>query len=180
MDPVQTLSAAAVAERLGLQPHPEGGFFRETFRAAGEMQTPGGPRALATGVLFLLTSESPSRFHRLAGEELWIHQAGAPMELIVLPATGAAEESFEVVVLGAPTAAPGGGPEAAAGCRPQALVPATAWQAARVLPADSGPDWSLVACIVTPGFDFEDFELAERDALTRDYPAQAALVRGLT
>jgi uncharacterized protein len=180
MDPVETLSAAAVAESLCLQAHPEGGFFRETFRAAGETLTPRGPRAPATGVLFLLTDGSPSRFHRLVGEELWIHQAGAPVELLVLPVAGAGEESSEVVVLGPPTALAGGVPGATRACLPQALVAAATWQAARVVPTESGPDWSLVACIVTPGFDFEDFELAERDALTRDYPAQAELIRALT
>jgi predicted cupin superfamily sugar epimerase len=180
MDPVQTLSAAAVAERLGLQAHPEGGFFRETFRAAGETLTPRGPRAPTTGVLFLLTDRSPSRFHRLTGEELWIHQAGALVELLVLPAAGAGEESSGVIVLGPPTSPLSGVPDAAAACLPQALVAAAAWQAARVLRTDAGPDWSLVTCIVTPGFDFDDFELAERDALTRDYPAQAELIRALT
>jgi uncharacterized protein len=179
LDPEPTLSAAEVVERLGLQPHPEGGFFRETFRAAGETQTARGPRALATGVLFMLAHGSHSRFHRLCGEELWLHQAGAPVELVMLPAA-AGSGSPKTLVLGTPGARPRCGPIAADGCRPQALVPAATWQAARVVHTGTGPDWGLVACMVVPGFDFADFELAEREALVRDYPAQAELISRLT
>jgi hypothetical protein len=177
MDLEPALSAADVVECLGLLPHPEGGFFRETFRAAREMETPRGPRSLATGILFLLPAESRSRFHRLHGEELWVHQAGAPVELIMLPlAVGHPPES---IVLGTP-AVPGYGSEPAETRRAQAVVPAGAWQAARVVSAGSGPKWGLLACVVVPGFDYADFELAEREALLRAYPAQAELIRDLT
>jgi uncharacterized protein len=179
MDPETTLSAVAMAERLDLQPHPEGGFFRETFRAPGEAQTPRGPRAPATAILFLLADGSPSRFHRLSSQELWLHQAGAPVELIMLPAS-AGLSSSEAVVLGAPEAVPGRGPSTAGGCWPQALVPADVWQAARVVRAPAGPAWGLLACIVVPGFDYADFELAERAALMLAFPEQAALIRALT
>jgi uncharacterized protein len=174
MELAPALSAAEVIERLGLLPHAEGGFFRETFRAAQETQTPRGPRAHATGILFLLTDGSRSRFHRLGSEELWLHQAGAPVELITLPV--AADESPETIVL----AAPGCGSALTDPCRPQAVVPAAVWQAARIVPARSGPRWGLVACIVVPGFDYADFELAEREALLRAYPTEGELIRELT
>jgi uncharacterized protein len=177
MDLAPALSAVEMIERLSLRPHPEGGFFRETFRAARETETPRGPRSLATGILFLLPEGSRSRFHRLRSEELWMHQAGAPVELITLPV--AVDRSPETIVLATP-AAPSRGSEPADQCRLQAVVPAAVWQAARVVPADAGPGWSLCACIVVPGFDYADFELAEREALLRAYPAQAELIRRLT
>jgi predicted cupin superfamily sugar epimerase len=174
MDLTPAHSAAEVIERLALQPHPEGGFFRETFRAVRETQTSRGPRALATGILFLLTAGSSSRFHRLPSEELWLHQGGAPVDLILLPAAG--EPAPETITL----ATPGCGPWPAEGGRSQAVVPGGVWQAARVASARPGADWGLVACVVVPGFDDADFELAGRDALQRAYPAHAALIRALT
>jgi uncharacterized protein len=175
MDLRPAQSAVEVIERLSLQPHPEGGFFRETFRAARQTQTPRGPRALATGILFLLTAGSGSRFHRLPSEELWVHQGGAPVELIMLPAddSGPSTEAVQLAI-------PGGAPWAPEGCRPQTVVLAGVWQAARVAPARPGTDWGLVACIVVPGFDYADFELADPDALQRAFPAQAELIRELT
>jgi hypothetical protein len=172
MDFALAHSAAEVIESLALQPHSEGGFFRETFRAARETQTPRGPRALATGILFLLPAGTSSRFHRLRSEELWVHQAGAPVELIMLAADAGGSSSKAVQL-----AIPGSGPWAPEGCRPQTVVPADVWQAARVAPARPGTDWGLVACIVVPGFDYADFELADPDALQRAFPAQAELIR---
>ena len=178
MDLVSSLTAAQVIELLGLGPHAEGGFFRQTFRAAHEVQTPRGPRSLATGILFLLTEGSRSRFHRLRSDELWIHQAGAPVELVRLPAADAGQP--QVVALATTSARPGYCPGAAGLCEPQAVVPAAVWQAAQLLPAPDTPGWGLVACIVSPGFDYADFELAERGALLREFPQQADLIRRLT
>lgn len=179
-------SAAQIVATLGLQAHPEGGYFRETYRAAEQVQTPRGPRSVATAILFLVTVAAPSRFHRLLSEEIWLHQGGAPLELVMLPPNAAAQ----VVRLGPPSEG--------AKLRPQALVPALAWQAARVAagPATSGtaaggPDlsaaddlgesgeWSLVSCVVTPGFDYEDFELGRRENLVRGWPDARDLILAL-
>ena len=124
-----------------LKPHPEGGFFRETYRSARHTSPAGWPgeRALATAILYLLPAGRRSAWHRVRGDELWLWQGGAAMELRI------GEENRLV------------GPDPAAGQQPQVLVPGGAWQSAT--PA-SGP-WSLAACLVTPGFDFADFELRQ-------------------
>jgi uncharacterized protein len=131
-----------VAEAVGqwrLQPHPEGGYFRETYRsplAAVPLGWPG-ERALATAILFLLPAGERSAWHRVRGDELWLWQGGAAMELSI------GDETRLV------------GPDPAAGQEPQVLVPAGAWQSA----TPGGGPWSLVACLVTPGFDYADFEM---------------------
>lgn len=134
------------AEGLGLQPHPEGGWYAETYRSSVEFTPPTHPgsRASATGIVFLLNPGEESRWHRVASDELWIHQRGDPLEL-VLGGTTAEPHADRTFRLGA---------DYPNGDLPQALVPAGVWQAARPL-----GDPVLVACIVTPGFDFADFEL---------------------
>ena len=137
-----------VAEAVGawrLEPHPEGGFFRETYRSALRTVPPGWPgeRALATAILYLLPAGVRSAWHRVRGDELWLWQGGAAMELRI-------GERARLV-----------GPDPAAGQEPQVLVPAGAWQAATPAAATSPGTaaWSLAACLVAPGFDFADFEL---------------------
>ena len=186
MDDVLPPAADVIAE-LGLQPHPEGGFFRETFRATAVVEAAQGRRASATAIAFLLTAARPSRFHRLVSHELWVHQGGAPLELWLLEPDGGARS----VLLGPARAE--AGPET----RPTARVPAYVWQAARVAPARgglgvtalggrgvpvgrSGPDWSLVSCVVTPGFEYADFELGRRDVLNAGWPQAAAVIAELS
>ena len=171
-------AAADVVATLGLEPHPEGGFFRETFRAVEVVDTAQGRRASATSIAFLLTAERPSRFHRLLSDELWVHRAGAPLELWLLAPEGAAR----CVLLG-----PARG-DAPAGSSPVARVPALTWQAARVAPADPGsasspasdPGWALVSCVVAPGFEYADFELARAAVLRAGWPSAVALIAELT
>jgi predicted cupin superfamily sugar epimerase len=171
-------SAAHVIAALRLEPHPEGGFFRETFRAADVVEAAQGRRASATSIAFLLTVERPSRFHRLLSDELWVHQAGAPLELWSLEPDGGARS----MLLG-----PAGG-EAHRATRPLGRVPAHVWQAARVMPAvgapgaraGSIPGWSLVTCVVAPGFEYSDFELGRSDVLLAGWPRADALIAELT
>jgi len=186
MNDVPSPTAADVAAALRLEPHPEGGFFRETFRAAEVVEAAQGPRARATSIAFLLTVERPSRFHRLLSDELWVYQAGSPLELWRLEPDGATRP----VLLG-----PVGG-DASAHVTPMARVPAYVWQAARVAPtgstavapsgpgaaatSGSGPDWSLVSCVVTPGFEYADFELARAAVLRAGWPSAAAVIAELT
>lgn len=129
-------SAAEMIDRLGLRPHPEGGWYRETWRS--EAALPDG-RAAGTAILFLLEDGHRSHWHRVDAEEMWIHQAGAPLRLLT---------ASEGVIL---EAVLGNGP----GQSPQRLVQKDEWQSAE---ADSG--WTLVTCVVVPGFRFEGFELA--------------------
>jgi len=134
------LSASDVINLLALKPHPEGGHFRETFRDA---RVADGARAASTAIYFLLARGERSHWHRVDAVEVWHHYAGAPLALEI-----AAHE-------GAPIARITLGPDLAAGERPQAVVPAAAWQAAASL-----GDWTLCGCTVAPGFDFASFELA--------------------
>ncbi|ATQ41715.1 cupin domain-containing protein [Caulobacter mirabilis] len=129
------MTAAEVIAILGLEPHPEGGWYRQTFRDAA--QSPDG-RAASTAIYFLLEAGQESRWHRVHGSvEVWFFHAGAPLLLSV--------ELDEIRL----------GPDLAAGERPQGLVPAGAWQKARSL-----GDWTLVSCTVAPGFEFANFEMA--------------------
>jgi len=172
-----TPTAAELAATLGLAPHPEGGFFRETYRAAETVITPRGERAASTAILFLVTAAAISHLHRLSSDELWVFQGGLPLELVTLSPGG----ELGVHMLGDPT---GRAREAdASTATPQALVPAGSWQGARLaggphLPASRA--WALVSCTVSPGFEYEDFELGERDALLAAFPEHAEIVTAFT
>lgn len=129
------VSAAEIIERLGLQPHPEGGWYRETWKGPEV-----GGRAIGTAILFLLQAGERSHWHRVDADEIWLWHAGAPLVLSM------GEEVAKEVRLG---------PDVLRGEAVQAVVPAGWWQAARPL-----GDWVLVSCTVSPGFRFEGFELA--------------------
>ena len=136
-------SAAEVIRLLDLKPHSEGGHFRETFR---DFRTVDGARAASTAIYFLLARGERSHWHRVDAVEAWHYHAGAPLELEIAMS---AKSPVERVTLG---------PDIAAGERPQAIVPAHAWQAAQSL-----GEWTLVGCTVAPGFEFKGFELAPKD-----------------
>ncbi len=133
------LSAERVIALLGLQRHPEGGAFRETFK---DPHTDADGRARATAIYFLLRAGERSHWHRVDASEVWHHYAGAPLTLAV-SVDGRAVERVTL------------GDDLAAGQRPQAVVPAGAWQAA----ATEGA-WTLAGCTVAPGFTFDGFTLA--------------------
>ena len=133
-------TAAEMIAKLGLQPHPEGGHFRETFR---DPRTVDG-RAASTAILFLLARGERSHWHRIDAVEIWHYYAGAPLRLSIVD--GAQEEIIRL------------GSDVHADEAPQATVPARAWQA-----AESRGDWTLVGCTVAPGFEFSGFELAPKD-----------------
>jgi uncharacterized protein len=128
--------AERIIAALGLQPHPEGGFFREMFRDAGR------PRAQSTAIYFLLRAGEISRPHRIDAAEAWHFYRGAPLELTI------AEE-------GTPAVCHILGPDIENGERPQIVVPPYAWQGAKPL-----GDYTLVGCTVAPGFEFSAFEMA--------------------
>jgi len=130
--------AQAIIARLRLAPHPEGGWYRETWRAAAAQ----GERASATAILFLLEAGQRSHWHRVDAAELWLWHAGSPL-LLRIGEEGAAVREIRL------------GGAVLAGEAPQQLVPPGAWQAAT---ADRG--WALVSCVVSPGFEFAGFTLA--------------------
>jgi predicted cupin superfamily sugar epimerase len=140
-------SRPPLAEQLDLAPHPEGGWFRETWRSPVSFSPDGyaGPRSAATAIYFLLYPGERSRWHVVRSDELWFWHSGGPLELLL---GGAGEQpSTEVSVLL--------GGDVAAGQQPQARIPGGVWQAAA--PAGDAP--ALVSCVVSPGFDFADFRL---------------------
>lgn len=132
------IGADEVIALLGLQPHPEGGHFCETFRDVA----PEGTRPASTAIYFLLREGQKSHWHRVDAVEMWHWYAGAPLALRIADEAGA----IRTQVLG---------PDLAAGERPQGVVPTHAWQAAESLGA-----WTLVGCTVAPAFEFAGFELA--------------------
>jgi predicted cupin superfamily sugar epimerase len=145
---VALLERPAVAEALDLLPHPEGGWFRETWKTSVRFRPQGysGERASATAIYFLLPPGEESLWHVVASDELWLWHRGGPLTLLLggtdeLPATP------RTITLG---------PGIESGQHPQTLIPAGQWQSAK--PATSEP--ALVSCVVSPGFDFADFRTA--------------------
>jgi uncharacterized protein len=136
------LSAAEVMRLLDLKPHPEGGHYRQTFR---DPRAVDGARAASTAIYFLLARGERSHWHRVDAAEVWHYYAGAPLELKI---AADAKGPIEGITLGA---------DLAAGERPQAIVPAHAWQAAQSL-----GEWTLIGATVAPGFEFSTFELAPK------------------
>jgi uncharacterized protein len=136
------LSADEVVRLLDLAPHPEGGRYRETFRDTATVASGAdSARAASTAIYFLLRAGEVSRWHRVDAAEVWHWYAGAPLALTLADA----KERRDIRL----------GPDLAAGERPQAVVPAGAWQQAASL-----GDWTLVGCTVAPGFQLAGFELA--------------------
>jgi len=164
---MNALDADDVIRLLDLSPHPEGGFFRETFRAEPlPFALPErGARAASTAIYFLLRRGDFSAFHRVRSDEVWHHYFGAPLELHLLGDDGATRH-----VLGS---------RLERGERPQAVAPAGVLQAAR-LAEPSEHDFSLVGCTVAPGFDFADFEMPPRAELVVTFPEHSELVEALT
>jgi uncharacterized protein len=156
--------------KLDLTPHPEGGYFRQTYCAdlmiAKETLPPNftGPRSASTAIYFLLDGEDFSAFHRIRSDELWHFYAGNSLEIHVIDPAGA----YSRLLLG-------NDPDA--GENFQAVAKAGCWFASR---AQNPNSFALVGCTVAPGFDFEDFELAKRSELRRLFPHHESLIEKLT
>jgi predicted cupin superfamily sugar epimerase len=155
---------------LNLQPHPEGGWYRETYRATETIAPAGlperfvGPRSVATAIYFLLTSESFSALHRIRSDEQWHFYSGSPLTVHVIHPDG----RYAPIKLGQ---------DLALGETFQAVVPHGCWFGATV---DAPGSYALVGCSVAPGFDFADFEMADGDLLSKEFPQHKALIRQLT
>jgi predicted cupin superfamily sugar epimerase len=142
-------TAGTLIAQLGLGPHPEGGHYRETWRA----DTTTGTRPTATAIVYLLAASERSAWHRVDATELWLFHGGDPLELSI--ATDGEEPTRHLL-----------GTEVIEGEQPQVIVPTGAWQTARTLGS-----WSLVSCVVSPGFRFEGFELAPHGWEPGDAPS---------
>ncbi|SDK44847.1 hypothetical protein SAMN05421823_102756 [Catalinimonas alkaloidigena] len=157
-------------EQLGLQAHPEGGWYRELYRADESVAADalparyGARRTFGTAIYYLLDNRTFSAFHRILSDEIWHFYAGDPLTLYVIsPAGDIRTEKL--------------GPKPMAGEQFQLVIPHGHWFAARVEPPGR---YALLGCTVSPGFDFADFELAERAALLEQYPQHTNLIRALT
>jgi uncharacterized protein len=165
-----TDNAAYWIHNLGLQLHPEGGYYRQTYRSdllLPKESLPAqfvGSRPVSTAIYFLLDHPDFSAFHRLRSDEMWHFYLGGPLLVHIIEAGG----ELSKIHLGAD-------PEA--GEVFQAVVRAGCWFASQV--RDPGR-FALVGCTVAPGFDFEDFELAQRDSLAERYPQHRALIEKFT
>jgi uncharacterized protein len=158
-------------EHLNLQPHPEGGYYRETYRAQltlpqSALPDHGGDRTACTAIYFLLAGAQFSAFHRIRSDEMWHFYAGSGLIVHVITPVGEYQQRY----LGSHTEH---------GEQFQAVVPAGCWFGSSL--RDSADDrYALAGCTVAPGFDFADFEMATRSELLAQYPQHRALIERLT
>ncbi len=165
------LTVEEIRRHLNLQPHPaEGGYFFETYRAdhllAPDSLPAGypGPRSVSTAIYYLLTPDGFSAMHRLRGDEIFHFYLGDPVELLQINANGVGD----VVVLGQ---------DIISGMKLQHAVPGGAWQGSRLR---SGGKYALLGTTVAPGFDYQDFEIGEREELVVESPQFAEMIKALT
>ena len=163
------MDAETIIQQLGLQPHPEGGFYRETYRcdekiaAAGLPTRYGSDRNLSTAIYYLMTPDSYSALHRVQSDEVFHFYAGDPVTMLQLHGDGRGES----IILGQ---------DILAGQQLQVVVPSGAWQG---MTLNDGGAFALLGATVSPGFDFADFEGGAGDVLTRQYPSFAAWIERL-
>lgn len=147
-------------EKLKLLPHPEGGFYKETYRAIEEINNADESRRnLSTAIYFLLEKDKKSHFHRIKSDELWFHHFGATLEILYIE-----NEELKTIYLGN---------DMENGQVLQATIPANIWFASRMKNYEG---FGLVSCIVSPGFDFTDFEMAKKEELIKLYPDLKAIL----
>jgi predicted cupin superfamily sugar epimerase len=164
------LSAKEIVEYYQLEPHPEGGFYKETYRAGEQVKAAALPgrfnsdKSFSTAIYFLLEHHDFSAFHKIKSDECWHFYAGNRLNIYVIDEAG----NLTTIHLGN---------DIAANETFQHVVKAGCWFASE--PALSS-DFCFVGCTVAPGFDFEDFELAERSTLTKIYPQHKELIERLT
>jgi uncharacterized protein len=164
-----TLKAEELIRQLDLTRHPEGGWYRENYRSAGQIADQAlpdrfkGARSFSTAIYFLLEQDDFSSFHRIQSDELWHYYTGSPASIHLITADG----NMATLLLG---------PDISQGQQFQVVIPAGCWFAAE--PAAAG--YFLAGCTVAPGFDFTDFELADRASLLVSYPQHAELICRLT
>jgi uncharacterized protein len=161
---MMSFRARQLIETLGLVPHPERGFYAETYRAAARVsaESHGSERAASTAIYFLVTDEEPATsLHRLKSDEVFHLYEGGPLEVVQLRADG------RVVISRL-------GLDLAAGERPQVVVPAGTWFGTELV---AGASHCLVGCTVAPGFEFADFDLADGPELEARYPQAVDRIR---
>ncbi len=157
-------------ETLDLKAHPEGGYYKETYRSTGYIAQGylgsqfSGDRHYCTGIYFLLTSKTFSAFHRIQQDEMWHFYKGSTLKLHIISKTGV----YSCILIGN---------NIVKGEQPQYVVPAGDWFAAEVVQPNT---YVLAGCTVAPGFDFDDFEMPNRSTLISQFPQHAAIITKLT
>ncbi len=147
------MTSSEIIQQLDLKPHPEGGFYKETYRCEEQMITKENrKRAVCTGIYFMLENDNISHFHRIQSDETWLFHQGATIELVYI-----FDKKLHTIFLGN---------DLTNGEVPQFVIPAKAWFAARV---KNQKGHSLVSCMVAPGFDFADFEMGKRSVLLQEF-----------
>lgn len=149
--------------QLDLNPHPEGGFYKEIYRSELTVNTVSGERSVMTSIYFLLTSDNISRFQQIKSDEMWFYHEGSPLTVHAIDAKG----HYEKIKVG-----PVGEEN-----KPQQMVPAGAIFGSSV---DEHDSYSLVSCVVAPGFNFEDFKLFSREELLLKFPEHEEIIKKLT
>lgn len=163
-------SLETLIKQLDLQPHPEGGYYKETYRSQGDIsedclpETYGGSRNYATGIYFVLTSDNFSSFHKINQDEMWHFYDGAPIRLHIVSKEG--KYDYHII-----------GRDVLSGQVPQLVVKGGDWFAAEVVGNDT---YSFVGCTVSPGFDFKDFVLPKRQELIDQFPEHTPIITKLT
>ena len=158
------MTSKGLINELQLQPHPEGGYFKETYRSGQTLcLEPEKVRNVSTAIFYLLEGQDFSSFHRIQSDELWFFHQGEPLEIVSIQ-----DGELVTIVLGNTVEK---------GEIPQAIVPAHVWFGARI---KGGSGFSLVSCTVAPGFDFTDFELADRKELTSQFPHLKGVIEAFT
>ena len=164
------MTAKEIINHFSLTEHPEGGYFKETYRSIGEISSLNlsndfeGNRNYSTSIYFLLTSEKFSAFHKINQDEIWHFYTGTTLKLHQISPEG--KYSFVII-----------GNDFKNGEIPQYTVPAHYYFAAEVMQEDS---FSFVGCTVSPGFDFRDFVLPSREELSKEFPKHTAIIKALT
>jgi len=158
------MTAQEIIDKLKLIPHPEGGFYKETYRSDHAIVNEKKQnRHVCTAIYYLLEGEDRSRFHRIQSDELWFFHSGQPLEIVLIQ-----DEHIATIILGN---------NIDKNELPQAVIPANTWFGARV---KNIKGFSLVSCTVSPGFDFADFTLAKREDLVQQFPRLKDVIEKFT
>ena len=158
------MQADQLIKTLNLTPHPEGGYYRETYRSSTLMQTnEGEERNVSTAIYFLLENDNRSRFHRIKSDEMWFFHQGKTLEILLVR-----NNALERILLGN---------DIKKGELPQAMIPAGSWFASHVKDEDG---FALVSCTVAPGFDFADFEMATTEHIAELLADESEIVLKFT
>jgi predicted cupin superfamily sugar epimerase len=158
------MNAEDIINKLEMLPHPEGGYYKETYRSEEQtINKEGNKRNTSTAIYFLLENNNISRFHRIKSDELWFFHQGNAIEIVSIK-----NNKLVSITLGN---------DIDKGEVPQAVIPANVWFASSV---KDGSGFGLVSCTVAPGFDFADFEMAKQDELLQEYPMLESVIKKYT